>query len=87
MVRLPQVIRNVAVADANGLQGSAPVWEEVRSVEGQLGADGRVLVRASGTEKLVRVMVEATTLEEAESYSARLGDVVAAALGGPPPTG
>ena len=61
MTRLPQVLRAVTVADGNQarLEAATRVWDEVRSVEAELGDSGRVLLRASGTEPLVRVMVEA----------------------------
>ena len=52
-------------------------WAEVAAVEAELGGSGRVLVRPSGTEPLVRIMVEAATEETAEAYTDRLG----AALG------
>ena len=66
MTRLPQVLRNVRVASRQ-LEDATELWNEVRSVEAALGEGGRVLVRPSGTEPLVRVMVEATTAEEAEA--------------------
>jgi phosphoglucosamine mutase len=81
MVRLPQVLRNIRVADRDGLAGAASVWSEVADVEGALGRSGRVLLRASGTEPLVRVMVEAPTRAEAEAAAGRLVDAVTAALG------
>jgi phosphoglucosamine mutase len=55
----PQVLINVTVAAKHKLDAHEPLWEEVRSAEAALGEDGRVLLRASGTEPLVRVMVEA----------------------------
>ena len=81
MTRLPQVLRNVRVADRAGLEGAEPFWAEVRSVQAELGERGRVLVRPSGTEPLVRVMVEAPTNEQAEQAVARLCEAVATALG------
>jgi len=81
MVRLPQVLRNVAVADARGLADAPGLWDEVHRVEAQLGETGRVLLRASGTEPLVRVMVEAPTESEAESAAGRLVDAVTRSLG------
>jgi phosphoglucosamine mutase len=51
------------------------VWEEVRRVESELGDQGRVLVRASGTEALIRVMVEASSEEAARRYADRLSNV------------
>jgi len=81
--RFPQVLRNVAVADRDGLAGAAAVWEEVGRTERLLGHRGRVLLRPSGTEPLVRVMVEAPTEEEAEAVAERLVDALHSALGGP----
>ena len=76
MVRLPQVLRNVAVTDPRGLAGAGAVWDEVHRVEARLGDRGRVLLRPSGTEPLVRVMVEAGTVAEAEAAAGRLADAV-----------
>jgi phosphoglucosamine mutase len=81
MDRLPQVLRNVAVADRDALRGAAPVWAEVRAVEAELGDHGRVLLRQSGTEPLVRVMVEAPTESAALAAADRLVTVVTATLG------
>jgi phosphoglucosamine mutase len=76
VTRLPQVLRNVAVEGAEGLARDAAFWSRVRDVDDELGDDGRVLVRPSGTEPLVRVMVEATDLEAAERAAERLVDLV-----------
>ena len=54
---------------------------EIAGAEAELGGDGRVLVRASGTEPLVRVMVEAPTRELADSTAAGLTDIVRARFG------
>jgi len=81
MTRFPQVLRNVRVADREGLAGSRAVWDEVAAVEAELGAEGRVLLRPSGTEPLVRVMVEAPTEQQAGTLAGRIGDAVLAALG------
>jgi phosphoglucosamine mutase len=78
MTRLPQVLRNVRVARRDPTIVEA-VAEDRAAVERELGADGRVLVRASGTEPLVRVMVEATDPEVAERAAARLAAAVARA--------
>ena len=83
MERLPQVLRNVKVADHRLLPSAEAVWDEVRAVEKDLGDEGRVLIRPSGTEPLVRVMVEAPTEALAEAAADRLGSVVVAALGPP----
>lgn len=81
MVSYPQVLRNVRVPRHADLESADPVWEAVRGVEESLGGDGRVLVRASGTEPLVRVMVEAATQEDAERYADALATTVRDILG------
>jgi phosphoglucosamine mutase len=81
MRRLPQVLVNVRVADRRGLDGASSVWNAVAAEEARLGDRGRVLVRPSGTEPLVRVMVEAETEQEARSTADRLAAVVAGELG------
>jgi phosphoglucosamine mutase len=83
MTRLPQVLRNVRVVDRDGLDGAEGFWAEVRSAESDLEGKGRVLVRPSGTEPVVRVMVEAPTAELAERTVDRLCTALAAALGTP----
>ena len=81
MRRLPQVLVNIRVADRAGLAGAAAIWRAVAEEEARLGDRGRVLVRASGTEPLVRVMVEADTEDDAGAVAGRLAEVVAAQLG------
>lgn len=81
MDRLPQVLRNVAVADRDALESATAVWDQVRVVEAELGAQGRVLLRPSGTERLVRVMVEAPTEASAAEAAERLVATVVATLG------
>jgi phosphoglucosamine mutase len=81
MRRLPQVLVNVRVADRHGLDGTTAVWRAVESEEARLGDRGRVLVRPSGTEPLVRVMVEAETEQEARATADRLAAVVTTELG------
>jgi phosphoglucosamine mutase len=76
---LPQVLRNVPVADKAAVAASEAVREAVEKAEAELGGSGRVLLRPSGTEQLVRVMVEAPTAEQAQATAVRLADVVAAA--------
>jgi phosphoglucosamine mutase len=76
---LPQVLRNVQVVDKSAVAASASVRDAVEAAERDLGGTGRVLLRASGTEQLVRVMVEAPTAEQAEATALRLAEVVAAA--------
>jgi phosphoglucosamine mutase len=81
MRRYPQSMVNVTVRERDALPGAEPVWEAVSGAEGELGDRGRVLVRASGTEPLVRVMVEAETEDEARSHAESIADVVRAELG------
>ncbi len=75
---LPQVLVNVTVADRDAVAASAAVRDAVAVEEVALGGHGRVLLRPSGTEQLVRVMVEAPTQQQADATAARLADVVAA---------
>lgn len=81
MKKLPQVLVNVAVADREAIQGATAVWEAVEREEEALGERGRVLLRPSGTEPLVRVMAEAPTAEEADAVCQRLVDLVRSELG------
>lgn len=76
MRRLPQVLVNVPVTDKTTVTGSPTVKEAVDSVEAELGETGRVLLRPSGTEQLVRVMVEAPDAETAQVAADRLAGVV-----------
>jgi len=76
MRRLPQVLVNVRGVDRDRLDAAAELWEAVKREEAELGDAGRVLVRASGTEPMVRVMVEADTEERAGAVAGRLADVV-----------
>jgi phosphoglucosamine mutase len=76
MQRLPQVLVNVKVADKAAVASSVSVSEAVAAVESELGDTGRVLLRPSGTEQLVRVMVEAPTHDTAETVARRLATVV-----------
>ncbi len=64
----PQVLKNVRVKDKAAAQANPRVQEAVRKAEEALGSDGRILVRESGTEPLIRVMAEAKTNEVCESY-------------------
>jgi phosphoglucosamine mutase len=76
---LPQVLLNVVVADKAAVADSAAVRDAVEAAQVELGGTGRVLLRPSGTEQLVRVMVEAPTTELAQSTASRLAEVVAVA--------
>jgi phosphoglucosamine mutase len=74
---LPQVLRNVAVADKDAVAASPAVAAAVAEAERELGSSGRVLLRPSGTEQLVRVMVEAPTHEQADHLATRIAQTVA----------
>ncbi|MFB3738614.1 MAG: phosphoglucosamine mutase [Candidatus Velamenicoccus archaeovorus] len=82
MRRFPQVMENVRVARKQDLETSEPVLQAIHEAEAALDGTGRVLVRASGTEPIVRVMVEAETEEAARRHVRVLAGVVAASLGG-----
>lgn len=77
MQRLPQVLVNVRVTDKQAAVGAAEVRESVATAEAELGDNGRILLRPSGTEQLVRVMVEAPEETAARRVADRLAEVVA----------
>nr|WSZ97876.1 phosphoglucosamine mutase [Streptomyces sp. NBC_00857] len=81
MKRMPQVLVNVPDVDKSRVTTSAELGAAVIEAERELGATGRVLLRSSGTEPLVRVMVEAADIEQARSVASRLADAVKSALG------
>ena len=83
MRRYPQVLENVRVRSLDELDGSKPVWDAVRAAEEELADTGRVLVRASGTEPLVRVMVEAESEEDARRQVDAIASTVRERLGTP----
>ncbi|WP_030745281.1 phosphoglucosamine mutase [Streptomyces sp. NRRL S-31] len=81
MERLPQVLINVPDVDKSRVNTSADLAAAVTEAERALGTTGRVLLRPSGTEPLVRVMVEAADIEQARAVAGRLADAVKSALG------
>ncbi|MEU3334219.1 phosphoglucosamine mutase [Streptomyces sp. NPDC002144] len=81
MERLPQVLINVPDVDKSRVRTSAELAAAVSEAERELGSTGRVLLRPSGTEPLVRVMVEAADIDQARSVAGRLADAVKSALG------
>ena len=78
--KLPQVLVNVPGIDKSGLNSSTPLADALAEAAAELGSTGRVLLRPSGTEPVVRVMVEAATLEQAQSVADRLVAVLKAEL-------
>jgi phosphoglucosamine mutase len=80
MTRLPQVLVNVADVDKSRAESDPTVAQAVRDAEEALAGTGRVLLRPSGTEPLVRVMVEAPTEAEARATADKIADVVRAQL-------
>ncbi|MET0740419.1 MAG: phosphoglucosamine mutase [Candidatus Nanopelagicales bacterium] len=81
MTRYPQVLINVRGVDRSRLADATAVHDAVGSAEARLGATGRVLLRPSGTEPLVRVMVEAQSHDEAQAVADQLASVVRSELG------
>jgi phosphoglucosamine mutase len=81
MRKYPQVLVNVRVADKSLYNGNAAIADAVAAVEAEMGDNGRVLVRPSGTESLIRVMAEGPDKEQVAGYVARIVDVVKAELG------
>ena len=76
MVRFPQVLINVKNVAKERLASSTAIADAVKTAEAELGSSGRVLLRASGTEPLVRVMVEAQSDAVAQSVATKLAQVV-----------
>ena len=81
MEKLPQRLVNVSVRDRTALDGAEAVWAAVERESESLSGRGRVLVRPSGTEPLVRVMVEAPGEQECEEIASRLANLVQTELG------
>lgn len=76
MTRFPQTLINVRVKDKHAAEGSAAIADAVAAAEAALGEDGRVLLRPSGTEPVVRVMVEAADIAQAEHHAKAIAEVV-----------
>jgi phosphoglucosamine mutase len=82
MTTFPQRLVNVRVASKEGLGAAEELWSEVEHIEEELAGQGRVLIRPSGTEPVIRVMVEASTEGDAVRYAEHLAAVVESVLGG-----
>jgi phosphoglucosamine mutase len=80
MERFPQVLLNIKDVDKSKLSTSKALASAISQFEDELGTSGRILLRASGTEPLVRVMVEASTLSQAEEIAEKLGALVKSEL-------
>ena len=81
MTPFPQVLLNVAVRSKPSLEEVPEICSAVRKAESELGADGRVLIRYSGTEPLCRVMVEGPAKEQTEGICSALAETVRAVIG------
>jgi phosphoglucosamine mutase len=81
MEKLPQMLVNVRIAAREALDSADGVWSAVERESQGLEGRGRVLVRPSGTEPLVRVMVEAPDAAECKEVATRLAQLVEAELG------
>ncbi|AUD12661.1 MULTISPECIES: phosphoglucosamine mutase [unclassified Planococcus (in: firmicutes)] len=81
MTIFPQKLVNIRVTDKHGVTDNAVVAKKIAEVERDMDGDGRVLVRPSGTEPLVRVMVEAPSAEACEEYVERIAAVVREEMG------
>lgn len=80
MTKYPQVLLNVRVKDKNGWQERAAIQEVIKKYQDELGDNGQILVRASGTEPLIRVMAEGPNQERLEQIASAIGEVVVAEL-------
>jgi phosphoglucosamine mutase len=81
MTPFPQVLLNVAVRSKPRLEEVPEICDAIRKAESELGADGRVLIRYSGTEPLCRVMVEGPAKEQTEGICSALAETVRAVIG------
>ena len=75
MTKYPQVLENMRVIDKEAIQKNPEVLAKIAEVEAEMAGNGRVLVRASGTEQLLRVMVEAQTDELCRKYASSIVEV------------
>lgn len=76
MTIFPQVLKNIPVKDKHAMMMNTELQHKILEVENELGEDGRVLVRPSGTEALIRVMVEAETKDDCEKYADQIVEVI-----------
>lgn len=83
----PQVLVNVKVWRRRGWRTQPDLWAAVRAAEERLGERGRILVRASGTERLIRVMAEGPDAAEVQEIVDQVAGIVRETMGSPPPGG
>ncbi|MDF2501891.1 MAG: phosphoglucosamine mutase [Anaerosporomusa subterranea] len=76
MTRFPQLLVNVRVKTKNGWQENQAIANAIRQGEGELGDNGRILVRPSGTEPLIRVMAEGPDQEQLDQIVNRIASVI-----------
>lgn len=76
MTRLPQVLINVKIVEKSGLKDNKNIQKAVEEAEIELGVEGRILVRPSGTEPLIRVMVESDTKEKANNVAEKVAEII-----------
>lgn len=76
MTRYPQILVNVPVREKEHWDQNQEIMGKIREVEQALGKDGRVLVRPSGTEPLIRVMAEGPDKQQLEYYVNKIADVI-----------
>lgn len=81
MVTYPQILKNVEVYSKNGWEDNELIRDSIRAAEEELGSDGRILVRASGTEPLIRVMGEGKEINQLERIIDDIASVVEHELG------
>ncbi len=79
MQRFPQVLLNVRLQPGEDWRANARLGEATRAVEAELGDSGRVLIRASGTEPVLRIMVEARDADQAQRAAQRMADALTGA--------
>lgn len=76
MVKYPQILLNVRVKDKNGWEEKAAIKEIIKTYQDELGDNGQILVRASGTEPLIRIMAEGPDQDRLEKIASAIADVV-----------
>jgi len=76
MTKYPQILVNVRVASKNGWEDNKPIKDIVGKYATQLGDNGQLLVRASGTEPLIRIMAEGPDQAELEEIAEQIAEVV-----------